>query len=292
MHVYKRLLTYLRPYRGWLVLAGACMVGVAGLTASLAYLVKPAIDDIFFARDENKLLWIPLVVAFVYIFKGICDFGQYYLMAFVGQSIVRDLRERLFLKLEEMSVGFFVKHSTGELLSRMNNDVAMVQGALTSAITGIVRDSLQVVALACVVFYRDFALALIAIVVFPVAIYPLLSFAKRLKRYSRRMLVSLQDITERLDETISGIRIVKAFAMEDYEKARFQEVNQTLFNAFMRRFKVRALFESCNGDAWWVWSLRHSILRRIPGNQRHIHPWHLLLILDGSIYAVRADQTH
>jgi len=217
------------------------MVGVAVLTAFLAYLVQPTLDDIFFAKNWDKLFYLPLVIASVYLVKGFCDFGQYYLMAFVGQSVIRDLRNEMFQKLEQMCVGFFVRHSTGELLSRLNNDVAMVQGAVTSAITGVVRDAMTVVGLVGLVFYRDFTLALIAVVVFPLAIYPLLSFGKRLKRYSRRMLVSMEDITERLDETISGIRIVKAFTMEDYERGRFQEVNQTLFNAFMRRFKVRAL---------------------------------------------------
>jgi len=239
--IYKRLLKYLRPYIGKLVVAGACMLGVAILTASLAYLVKPALDDIFFEKNLNMLMLIPVVVASVYIVKGFCDFGQYYLMAFVGQSIIRDLRKDMFCKLEDMSVGFFVKHSTGELLSRMNNDVSLVQGALTSAITGVVRDTLTVISLIVVVFIRDSTLALIAMVVFPLAIYPLLNFGRRLKRYSRRMLVSLEDITERLNETITGIRIVKAFAMEDYERNRFSEVNENLFNAFMRRFKVRAM---------------------------------------------------
>ena len=181
------------------------------------------------------------MVGLVYMLKGACDFGQYYLMSYIGQSIIRDLREQMFVRLEEMSVGFFVRHSTGELLSRMSNDVTLVQGAMTSAITGMVRDAVTVVALIFVVFYRDFALALIAMVVFPLAIYPLLSFGKKLKRYSRRMLVSLEDITERLNETITGIRIVKAFAMEPYERDRFVQVNNTLFNAFMKRFKVRAL---------------------------------------------------
>ncbi len=217
------------------------MVGVAMLTASLAYLVKPALDEIFFQKNSQMLIYIPLLVALVYLVKGLCDFGQYYLMSYIGQSVIRDLRAQMFEKLEEMSVGFFVRHSTGELLSRMNNDVSMVQGAITSAITGLVRDALTVVALVCVVFYRDFKLALIALAVFPLAIYPLLSFGKKLKRYSRRMLVSLEEITERLNETITGIRIVKAFAMEDYERAKFDQVNQTLFNAFMQRFKVRAL---------------------------------------------------
>lgn len=241
MPVYRRLLKYLRPYMGKLIIAGACMLGVAILTASLAYLVKPALDDIFFEKNLNMLVLIPVVVASVYIIKGFCDFGQYYLMAFVGQSIIRDLRLAMFCKLEDMSVGFFVRHSTGELLSRMNNDVSLVQGALTSAITGIVRDTLTVLSLVVVVFIRDFTLALIAMVVFPLAIYPLLHFGRRLKRYSRRMLVSLEDITERLNETITGIRIVKAFAMEEYERKRFSEVNENLFDAFMRRFKVRAM---------------------------------------------------
>ncbi|HMK34184.1 MAG TPA: ABC transporter ATP-binding protein [Desulfomonilaceae bacterium] len=241
MRVYKRLLTYLRPYLWRLGLAGICMVGMAILTAALAYLVKPAMDGIFLEKNAGMLVWIPLGVAGVYILKGFCDFGQYYLMSFIGQSVIRDLREQMFAKLEEMSVGFFVRHSTGELLSRMNNDVALVQGAMTNAVQGIVRDAVTVVALVCLVFYRDFWLALLAMVVFPLAIYPLLTFGKRLKRYSRRMLVTLEDITERLNETITGIRIVKAFAMEEYERFRFAEVNQTLFNAFMRRFKVRAL---------------------------------------------------
>lgn len=241
MAIYKRLLKYLTPYIGKLSIAGLCMLGVATLTASLAYLVKPALDDIFFEKNLNMLVMIPAVVASVYILKGLCDFGQYYLMAFIGQSIIRDLRQQMFCKLENMSVGFFIKHSTGELLSRMNNDVSMVQGALTSAITGVVRDTLTVISLIAVVFFRDFKLALIAMIVFPLAIYPLLNFGRKMKRYSRRMLISLEDITDRLNETITGIRIVKAFAMEDYELGRFSQVNETLFNAFMRRFKVRAM---------------------------------------------------
>ncbi len=240
MRVYRRLLTYLRPYLGRLSIAVVCMLGVALMTASLAFLVKPALDQIFFERNSRMLMLIPLAVALVYILKGICDFGQYYMMSFIGQSIIRDLREQMFVKMSNMSVGFFVRHSTGELLSRMNNDVSLIQGALTNAITGVVRDAVTVVALVFVIFYRDFNLALIAMVVFPLAVYPLLLFGKSLKKYSRRMLVSLEDITERLNETITGIRIVKAFAMEDYERERFSEVNEKLFQAFMRRFRVRA----------------------------------------------------
>ena len=241
MDVFKRLLTYLNPYLKKFVLAGLCMIGVGVLTAAIAYLIKPILDHIFFNKDAAKLFLIPVGVGSVYVLKGLCDFGQYYLMAYVGQSVIRDLRNEMFDKLERMSVGFFVRHATGGLLSRMNNDVALVQGAMTNAVTGILRDAVMIVSLICVVFYQDYRLALISIVVFPLAVYPLLLFGRKMRRYSRRMLVSLEDITDRMNETITGIRIVKAFAMEDYERERFRDVNETLFHAFMRRFKVRAL---------------------------------------------------
>jgi ATP-binding cassette, subfamily B, bacterial MsbA len=241
LQVYRRLLEHLRPYAWRFVVAGVCMIGVGLLTAAVAILVKPAMDGVFIEKNTRMLVWIPLVLALVYVLKGLCDYGQYYLMAFVGQSVIRDLRERMYVKLEQMSVVFFVRHSTGGLLSRMNNDVNLVQAAVTSAVTGILRDAVTIIALVCVVFYRDIKLALIAMVVFPLAIYPLLIFGKKLKRYSRGMLISLEDITDRLNETITGIRIVKGFAMEEYERARFKEVNETLFQAFMRRFKIRAL---------------------------------------------------
>lgn len=224
-----------------LLLACLCMLGFAGLTALLALLVKPVFDDIFVEKNTRMLVLVPVGIAASFIVKGVCDFGQYYLMAFVGQSIVRDLRDKLHDELQEMSLAFFIRHSTGELISRMNNDVALVQGAVTNAITGLVKDSFTIVALVGVVFWRDFWLAILAMVVFPLAAYVLLQFGNRMKRYSRAMLISLEDITSRLDETISGIRIVKAFAMEHYERARFAVVNEELFRAFMRRFKIRAL---------------------------------------------------
>ncbi len=241
MQVYRRLLNYLQPYLVKLAVAGICMIGVGGLTAALAYLVKPALDEIFFAKNMRMLYWIPLLVASVYLVKGWCDFGQYYLMSLVGQSVIRDLRRDMYHKLSDMSMGYFVRHSTGELVSLMNNDVYLVQGAITTAVTGILRDAVTIVALVCVVFYRDSSLALIGLVVFPLAVYPLILFARKLKKYARRMLVSMEDITERINETISGIRIVKGFAMEDYERGRFAEANERLFKAFVRRFRIRAL---------------------------------------------------
>ena len=241
LKVYRRLLAYLKPYTGRLLLACACMIGFALLTPLLAYLVQPVFDDIFLAKNTRMLNLIPLCIAAIFLVKGVCDFGQYYLMAFVGQSIVRDLRDNLHDKMQEMSLAFFIRHSTGELISRMNNDVALVQGAVTNAIAGLVKDLFTIVGLVGLVFYLDYVLALMAMVVFPVAAYVLLQFGNKMKRYSRAMLVSLEDITSRLTETISGIRIVKAFGMEDYERERFKLVNEELFRAFMRRFKIRAL---------------------------------------------------
>ncbi len=241
METYKRLLKYLAPYKWKLVIAGLCMMGVALTTASVAVIVKDVMDGIFIAKDKRLLYTIPVIVMAIYLVKGVCDYGQYYLMAFVGQSVIRDLRDHMYRKLQTMSVAYYVRHSTGELISRMTNDVALVQAALTSAVTGLVRDAFTVVGLVFVVFYRDYKLALIAMIVFPIAIYPLLNFGKKLKRYAQRMLITLEDITRRLNETITGVRIVKGFAMEEYEREKFEQVNENLFRAFMKRFKVRAL---------------------------------------------------
>ncbi len=216
-------------------------MGVALTTASVAVIVKDVMDGIFIAKDKRLLYTIPVIVMAIYLVKGVCDYGQYYLMAFVGQSVIRDLRDHMYRKLQTMSVAYYVRHSTGELISRMTNDVALVQAALTSAVTGLVRDAFTVVGLVFVVFYRDYKLALIAMIVFPIAIYPLLNFGKKLKRYAQRMLITLEDITRRLNETITGVRIVKGFAMEEYEREKFEQVNENLFRAFMKRFKVRAL---------------------------------------------------
>jgi subfamily B ATP-binding cassette protein MsbA len=241
VELYKRLLQFVKPYRRKLILAMICMVSVAICTAGSAWLVQPAMDKIFIDKSMQMLFIIPLLIVGLYLVKGIFFYGQSYLMNYVGQRIVADLREKLYHHLQYLSLSFFTKTSTGILISRLTNDVALIQGAVSSALTSILRDSFTIIALTAVVFYRDWKLACIAIIILPLAAIPIVKFGKKLRKFSIKGQVRMGFITSLLQETISGNRIVKAFTMEDYESRRFAAENDQFFKIIMKRQKIRAL---------------------------------------------------
>jgi ATP-binding cassette, subfamily B, bacterial MsbA len=241
MNPYRRLLEFVKPY--WRHLAGAmvCMVFVSAATAGSAYLVKPVLDEIFFKKDLSMLKWIPLAIIGIFILKGVFDYGQAFLMSYVGQKIIADLREKVYSHIQSLSLSFFTKNPTGILMSRIMNDVGMVQGAVTDAVTGLLKDVFTIIGLVAVIFYRDWKLALIAMVVFPVAVYPIVKFGRKLRSYSTRSQTSMAELTTILLETITGTRIVKAFNMENYERKRFAKENQRLFGIQIKSVRVRAI---------------------------------------------------
>ncbi len=239
--MYKRLLQFVKPYRAKLVLSMICMVFVAISTAGAAWLVQPAMDKIFVDKDMRMLFLIPMVIVGLYLLKGIFYYGQAYLMSFVGQRIVADLREKLYHHLQYLSLSFFTKTPTGILISRLTNDVTLIQGAVSSAITTVLRDSFTIIALTVVVFYRDWKLACIAFIILPLAAIPIVKFGKKLRKFSIKGQIRMGFITSLLQETISGNRIVKAFTMEDYEYRRFSAENDRFFKVLMKRQKIRAL---------------------------------------------------
>jgi len=241
MNLYRRLLEFVKPY--WRHLAGGmvCMVFVSAATAGSAYLVKPVLDEIFFKKDLSMLKWIPLAIIGIFILKGVFDYGQAFLMSYVGQKIIADLREKVYSHIQSLSLSFFTKNPTGILMSRIMNDVGMVQGAVTDAVTGLLKDVFTIIGLVAVIFYRDWKLALIAMVVFPVAVYPIVKFGRKLRSYSTRSQTSMAELTTILLETITGTRIVKAFNMENYERKRFAKENRRLFGIQIKSVRVRAI---------------------------------------------------
>jgi subfamily B ATP-binding cassette protein MsbA len=143
--------------------------------------------------------------------------------------------------VQSLALPFFTKNPTGVLMSRILNDVNLVQGAVTDAVTGLLKDIFTIIGLIFVVFYRDWQLALIALVVFPVAIYPIVKFGRKLRSYSTHTQTTMADLSTMLLETISGTRIVKAFNMENYERRRFSKINEKLFRIIVKSFRVRAV---------------------------------------------------
>ncbi|MDH3974494.1 MAG: lipid A export permease/ATP-binding protein MsbA [Deltaproteobacteria bacterium] len=241
MEIYKRLLKYLKFYWKRLVLAMICMWGVGGMTGASAMLVKNVLDDVFINKDENMLKLIPVAIIIIYIFKGIFYFFQSYLMFYVGQSVVKDIRDELYSHIQRQPMSFFAKNPTGTLMSRITYDVNMISSAVSDAFSSLLRDSFTVVILLGVVIFRDWELALIALVVYPFALYPITKFGRKMRKVGTKSQLAMGYITSFLHETIAGARIVKAFGMEQYESERFARANEHFLKLTMKSRKVRAL---------------------------------------------------
>lgn len=241
MAVFKRLLRLAKPHAGKFLIALFLMLAVGLSTAGLAFLVKPALDDIFFEKKASMLYLIPLAILAIYFIKGVCSYGQAVLMNYIGQRIVTDLRNDLHRHIHRQSLYFFQSHPTGTLMSRITNDVNLIQNAVSEALTSLMKDSFSLIGLVFVIFYRDWQLAIIAAFVFPLTIYPIAKFGEKLRKVATGTQVTLGSLSSLLQETISGIRIVKAFGMENYEGDRFSRENEQLFRLFMKSASIRAV---------------------------------------------------
>jgi subfamily B ATP-binding cassette protein MsbA len=241
MALYLRLLTYVKPYWKKLLFAMIFMSLVAGVNGLTAYIVKPVLDNIFFEKNAAMLSIIPFGVIIMYLCKGVFDYFQAYLMGFVGQRVITDIRNQVFNALQKQPLSFFDKTPTGTIISRIINDVTLVQSTVSDAFTAILKDSFTIIGLIFVVFYRDWKLAVIAFFVLPFAIYPIVSFGKRLRKVSTKTQKEMARLTNFLHETITGQRIVKAFCMEEYENKRFGDENNALFRIILKRYRIKAL---------------------------------------------------
>jgi subfamily B ATP-binding cassette protein MsbA len=295
MLIYRRLLKFVKPYWFKLVLAVICMICVSLLTSITVYLVRPIFDGVFFRKEgvpsvtippfvnnliahlhlEDLLLQrgmemlrlLPVILILLFLLKGIFNYGQYYFMNFVGQRIIADIREKLYNHLQTLSLSFFTKTPTGIVISRITNDVTLIQGAVSSATTGIFKDIFTFFGLALVAFLQSWKLAIIFYIIFPWALIPIREFGKRMRKFARKGQQRMGLITTFLHETITGNRIVKAFNMEEYEKRRFAEENNRLFKTFFKRIKIRALNAPLMellggvGAAIIIWVGGHMILQ-------------------------------
>ncbi|MDP2725780.1 MAG: ABC transporter transmembrane domain-containing protein, partial [Syntrophales bacterium] len=241
MEIFKRLLKLAKPHMLKFILAMFCMLIVGAITSSLAFLVKPALDEIFINKNGKMLVWIPTFVVILYLLKGVCNYSQTILMCFIGQRIIADLRNSLYWQIQRQSLAFFTKHSTGMLMSRVTNDVSYIQGAVSEAVTSLLRDSATLIFLVFVVFYRDWQLAIIGMLVFPVTIFPIAKFGEKMRQVATRTQATMGSLNTLLQETIAGTRIVKAFGREDYENQRFAQKNEHLFKLTLKTVAVSAL---------------------------------------------------
>lgn len=241
METFKRLLKMAKKYYILLSLAMLCMLVAGALQSAQALLVKPILDDIFLGKNPNALKWIPLAVIGIFLVKGASNYGQTIMMNYIGLRIVANLRNKLYEQIQRQSLAFFTQHPTGILMSRITNDVSSIQAASSEAVTSLIKDTVTLISLIGVVFYTDWKLAIVATIVFPLAIYPISTLGKKMRKVATSTQVTMGTLTSLLQETISGTRIVKAFGMEKYENERFAAENERLFKFNMKAVSVSAI---------------------------------------------------
>jgi subfamily B ATP-binding cassette protein MsbA len=241
LKLYFRLLSYLKPMWARFLIAIAAMLTVSGLTALLAYLVKPVLDDVFFAKRVEMLYFLPPLVVILYLVKGVMTYTHQYQMSFIGNGTINRLRDELFSHIQRQSLSFFDHQPSGELMSRIAYDVNQLQESATRVVTGFFKDAFTAAGLTAIIFYREWRLAVMAIVVFPLAALLIVRVGKRLRHISIKTQEAMARLYNILQESITGQRIVKAFVREDYESERFARQNLEYFHARVKQTATREL---------------------------------------------------
>jgi subfamily B ATP-binding cassette protein MsbA len=223
------------------VLATIAMLTVSGTTALLAFMVKPVLDDVFFAKRTEMLYLLPLLVIILYFIKGAMTYTHQYQMSYIGNGTINRLRDELFSHIQRQSLSFFDHQPSGELISRIAYDVNLLQESVTRVVTGFFKDAFTAAGLTFIIFYREWRLALFALVAFPLAVLVIVRVGKRLRGISARSQEAMARLYTILQESILGQRIVKAFTREDYESERFARQNLEYFRIRVKQTATREL---------------------------------------------------
>lgn len=238
MNIYLRLIRFAKPYWGRLIFATLCTFIVAGLTTAIPGTIKWVVDYIFVEKDAFMLIVLPIGVTIIFFLKGVFTYLQSYLMKYVGNRAVMDIRNRLYNHLVFLPLGFHTKNPTGKLMSKIMNDVGMMQVAVSSVMKDLLQHTVTAIGMIGVIFYLDWKLATISLLVLPLVYYPLVKMGRRLRKLSRKGQEKIADLSAVLQETLSGIKIVKAFGMEGHEGDRFADENRSYFNVTMKGTKL------------------------------------------------------
>lgn len=241
MNLYLRLLNYVRPYLPRLLLAVLCTCLAAGCNLYLPWIIKDVVDKVLVQKDVRMLYLIAASIVVVFIIRGLFFYGQSYLMSWVGQRVVIDIRGAIFRKLQRLSMSFYDKNKTGTIMSYVTNDVAALQVAMVDKAVELVTEGLVLIGSIAAMLWLDWKLTLFTFCTFPVVLWFMDFFGKKIRRNGGRIQECTAELTSVLQEVVSSARVVKSFVREDYEIRRFDAQNMTNFYANMKNIKLNAL---------------------------------------------------
>ena len=236
-----RFAPFFKDYIPYFLIAILGMALASGGTAASAYLVKPLLDEIFIAKDKEMLQLLPYAIIVVYALKEAGRYMQAYYTAYIGHDIIKRFRAMILGNLLKLDLSFFHEYRTGELISRNTNDVERVRTVVSNLIPELLRESFTIIGLIGVVIYQSYELAFYALIVMPLAIYPLRLLSKKMKRISRQSQEKVSDITAKLSEIFNNIEIIQANNAQAYEHNLFKADNERYFRLTMKSTKVNEL---------------------------------------------------
>jgi subfamily B ATP-binding cassette protein MsbA len=225
MDTFKRIVAYSRPHLWRIVLAALASIVVGALDGAFAFLVEPLLKKVFAENKLYVLTLLPFIVILLFLFRGFCRYLNDYFVRTAGQLAIQKIRNDVYDRSMNLSLGFFHKQSTGVLMSRILNDVNTMQDGVANMITGFFRDGFSAVSLLVVIFYRNWQLAIISFLVIPATVYPAQMIGRRIKRLSKMGQEKMGELSAVLQETFSGVKVIKAFGMEEREIQRFTQKN-------------------------------------------------------------------
>ena len=241
-----RLFVYLKPYKKVFALAMGCMVCFGATDGALPFIVKYFLDGVFSSQDTTMLYLLPVLLMALALFRAANGFGQEYLMAKIGHSIVKDIRNNLHAHILKFNPGYFHKNSSGDILARFTSDVILVKDFLTQSSSAVIRDSIRIIALVSAAIYLDPKLAFIALFALPIGVFPIYYFGKRIRKLSKRGQNEIGSISGLIQETVAGNRVIKLFNQEKSEQKKFESSNHELTKTFIKSEKVKAYSNPVN----------------------------------------------
>ena len=241
MKNYLRLLAYIKPYKKRLAAAVVCIIMAAGANLYLPWIIKDMIDDVLMSKDMLMLNLIAAGILVVMFTRGVFYYGQSYLVSYVGQRVIIDVRSMLFRKFQKMPLSYYDRQQTGTVMSYITNDVSAMQSAIVDNLIELVTESSILIGSLGMMIYLDWKLSLLTLMTIPLVGFAMKIFGRKLKRSSTVIQERAAEITSLLQESISAIRVVKSFVRETYEIRRFEEQNWRNFQAAMKNVKLSSL---------------------------------------------------
>lgn len=266
MDLYKRILIYVKPYIHVLFAALLCTMLASAGNLYLPWLFKDMVDKVLAEKDYFMLNMISVSIVVIFIFRGIFSYGQSYLMNWVGQKVVIDVRRDVFNKFQRLPMSFYDKNKTGTIMSYATNDVNALEGAMVDKTVELVTESVILVGSIGAMIYLDWKLTLFTLLTFPVVLWFMNYFGKKIRKSGGQIQETTADITSVLQEVISSVRVVKSFVREQYEIDRFTDENLANFKANMRNTKYRAILTpsieliAALGVTLIIWYGGHNVL--------------------------------